>query len=112
MQDPEYELLRIPLPRTRVNKGHSRPEAGYRGGADMCNGYHGEVCTASPPHSLCSEATQSLARLLRPFVVTFYVYTFNQKPEEKWKFPNNRSHANNHAKYLCVVGEKNISIAI
>jgi hypothetical protein len=31
-----------------------------------------------------SEAAQSLARLLRSFVVTFYVYTFNQKPEEKW----------------------------
>jgi hypothetical protein len=39
-----------------VNKGHTRPEAGYRGGADMCNANHGEVCTASLPHSLRSEA--------------------------------------------------------
>jgi hypothetical protein len=46
------------------------------------------VCESPvPPHSLRSEATHSLARLLRPFVVTFYVYTFNHKPEEKWKFP-------------------------
>jgi len=40
------------------------------------------------------------------------VYTFNQKPQEKWEFPNNRGHTNNHAKYLCVVREKNISRAI
>src|SRR5215217_8516357 len=36
----------------------------------------GMSCPA-PPHSLRSEATHSLARLLRPFVVTLYVYTFN-----------------------------------
>ena len=43
VHDPGYLLLRIYLPRTPVNKGHSRPEAGYRGGADMCNSYHGEL---------------------------------------------------------------------
>jgi hypothetical protein len=56
------------------------------------------MARSAPPHSLRSEATHSLVRQLRLFVVTLYVYTFNQKPEEKWKFPNNRSHANNHAK--------------
>jgi hypothetical protein len=40
------------------------------------------------------------------------VYTFNHKPQEKWKFPNKRSHANNQGKCLFVVGEKNISKAI
>jgi hypothetical protein len=70
------------------------------------------MARSAPPHSLRSEATHSLARLLRPFVVTLDVYTFNRKPKEKWKFPNNRSHANNHAKYLFVVREENISIAI
>src|SRR5215210_5118664 len=36
-------------------------------------------------------AQRSLARLLRPFVVTFYVYTSNQKPEdEEGKFPNSQ----------------------
>ena len=60
-----------------------------------------------------SEAAQSLARLLRPFVVTFYVYTSNQKPEdEEWKFPNNRTYANDQGKYLYVVREKNASIAM
>ena len=57
-------------------------------------------------------AQRSLAQLLRPFVVTFYVYTFNQKPEEKWKFPNNRTYANNPAICLVVVGIKYISIGI
>ncbi len=60
-----------------------------------------------------SEAAQSLAQLFRPFVVTFYVYTFNQKPEdEEWKFPNNRTYANNQGKYFYVVREKNASIAM
>ncbi len=40
------------------------------------------------------------------------VYTLEQKPEEEWKFPDDRSHANNHAKYRFVVGEENISKAI
>jgi hypothetical protein len=50
--------------------------------------------------------------ILSPFVVAFYVYTFNHKPEEKWKFPKNRSHANNPAKHLAVVRVKNISVGI
>jgi hypothetical protein len=104
-----YGIPRILLLGSRVNKGYSRPEAGYRGGADMCNA---TMARSAPPHSLRSEATHSLARLLRPFVVTFYVYTFNQKPEEKWKFPNNRTYANNQVKYLFVVGEKKTSIAM
>jgi hypothetical protein len=109
IQHRRYGLPGIPLPGTWVNKGHSRPEAGYRGGADMCNA---TMARSAPPHSFRSEATHSLAQLLRPFVVTFYVYTSNQKPEEKWKFPNNRTYANNPGKYLCVVGEKKTSIAM
>jgi len=57
-------------------------------------------------------AQRSLAQLLSPFVVTLDVYTSDQKPEEKWKFPNNRTYANNPAKCLVVVGIKNISIGI
>jgi hypothetical protein len=114
MQDPGIGLPRTPLLGTWVNKGRPRPEAGYRGGANMCNA---TMARSAPPQSLRSEATHSLvhslARLLRPFVVTLYVYTSNQKPEdEEGKFPNNRTYANNQGKYFYVVREKNASIAM
>jgi hypothetical protein len=83
-------LRRITLPRTWLNKEAGGPRR-------------------EPP----SEATtHSLARLLRPFVVTLDVYAFDRKPEEKWKFPNERTYASNQAKCLCVVGVKNVSIGI
>src|SRR5215211_6252950 len=69
-------------------------------------------CLRPPHHSLRSEATHSLARLLRPFVVTLDVYTFDRKPEEKRKFPNERTYPSNQAKCLCVLGVKNVSIGI
>src|SRR5215212_10326231 len=104
MHDRASELRRISLPRTWVNKGTRKGRGCYYAPA--------LVRYLALPFRRDMTVRRDDGWLLRPFVVTLDVYAFDRKPEEKRKFPKERTYASNQAKCLCVLGENNVSIGI
>jgi hypothetical protein len=72
----------IPLLGSSVNKGKEKGRGCYAPAL---------IRYLALPFRSDMTVSRDVGWLLRPFVVTLDVYPFDRKPEEKWKFPNERT---------------------